>query len=91
MKRKPAAETEDSAILCESILQVIKEGGRGMQAEIAREIGITANALGKRLRRPGSAFDGPTLRATLYIAAVVTSRSEAQPPSPTEDTPAPQE
>jgi len=67
MKRKPANESEDSEVIAASIQQIIDADGRGGMASMARSLGMSPNALLKRLRRPASAFDGPTARAVLVI------------------------
>lgn len=92
MPRKPtpnAVDADDSALLHQAIQTLIDTKGRGGLSYVAEKIGMTPSALQKRLRRPGRAFDAPTLRASLLI---LTHSREAQespePPEPDEDTPA---
>lgn len=70
MKRKAAPHSEESLILCESVQTIITEHGRGGLSMMAGRLGMTASALQKRLRRPYTAFDAPTLLAVLNVMAI---------------------
>ena len=81
MKRKPATPSPDSRTLCESIQSIIDSHGRGGLTWAATELGMTPSALQKRLRNPDSAFDAPSLRATLLVVTIKGEQAE-HPESP---------
>lgn len=87
MARKPQHSSEDSAYLHAAIAQIMDNMGRGGLSFVARETGMTPSALRKRMLRPDTAFDGPTLRAAILVMEL---RRGARPPEPAEDTQAPE-
>lgn len=88
MRRKQPTPSADSEALHTAISQIIRDHGRGGLTFVAREIGMSASALRKRMQHASTAFDAPTLRGAILVMELRRSRSDGTP-EPTVDTPAP--
>lgn len=87
MKRKPKATTEDSELLHAAITEIVNDYGRGGLSFVAKELNMTTSAMRKRLLRPETAFDGPTLRACILVMELKRQKTEQQqPPAQSSDT-----